>query len=187
MEGNQNQNNEPNNGAQNEPNGAQGQNNEPEKKYSEDEMNKIVEERLARERAKAKKDAEEAAKKAEAEKADAARRAKMTAEEKAADDLKKLQEENEQLKAAQLHVELSNEATAALKEAELTATTDMLDLVVGADSDSTKENVEKLKGIIDAAIKAHDAERAKGRTPAGTSGNGNAETPFSKHLDKWNS
>src|SRR5690606_17165595 len=74
--------------------------NKKEKLFTQEEVNRIVKERLAR----ALKDKEEAIKEAE-------KLAKMNAEQKREYELEKLRRENEQLKKAQLRYELGREAT----------------------------------------------------------------------------
>lgn len=98
-------------------------------------------------------------------KKEAEKLAKMNADQKAQYEQEKLRAENDELKAQVSRIELGKTATALLKEQKIEATQDILDFVVGSDADSTKANIDKFVGIIQAAIKAAEFERAKGKTP----------------------
>lgn len=138
-----------------------GDNNEPdgkkdelEKKYTDDDVNKIVQKKIAEERKKAEEQAKKEAKKA-----------KMSAEEKAKFEREELEKERDDLKKQILHHELSDKAAQMLKEQGISATPEMLAFVVGEDEEATEENVKKFVGVINDQQKLADEKRAKGKTP----------------------
>lgn len=147
---------------------------EPEKKYTDDEVNEIVKKKIAAERAKAKKEADEAAKKA-----------KMNAEEKQQYELQKANERIAELEAAELKHELSARAADLLKEEKIDATPEILHFVVGADEDATKENVDSFVSIIQAQLKAAEVERSKGSTPKKYDNPGSELTELDKRIAKY--
>lgn len=127
---------------------------EPEKKYTDEDVNKIVKKKIAEERKRAKEEAEKEAKKA-----------KMTAEEKAKFEKEELEKERDGLKEQLARRELSDKAAELFKEKEISATPEMLSFVVGEDEEKTAENVKKFVDIINGQLKLADEKRAKGKTP----------------------
>lgn len=152
--------------------------NSEEKKYSDADVDKIVSKKFA----KWKAESEQAVKDAKDE---AEKLAKMNAEQKQQYAMEKLQQENEQLKAQAVRVELGKTATELLREHKITATEDMLDFVVGTDADSTKANIDKFVEIINAQLKAAEVERATGDTPKRYQGGGEALTEIQKRIAKY--
>lgn len=118
-------------------------------------------------------------------KEEAVKLAKMNAEQKAAYELEKLQRENAELKALQARAEMSKAAAGLLKEANIEATADALDLVVSDTAEGTQANITKLSAIIEAQLKAADAERAKGRTPKSYEQNGHELSEIEKRIAKY--
>lgn len=118
---------------------------EPEKKYSDKDVDAIVNKKFA----KWKSEQEAAVKSAKAE---AEKLAKMNAEQKQRYELEKLQKENAELKAAAEKVELGRTATSILREHKIDATQDILDFVVGADVEDTKGRIDKLVSIINVPV-----------------------------------
>lgn len=125
-----------------------------EKKYTDADVNALIDKKFA----KWQKDQEK--KLAEAEKL-----AKMSEAEKREHELKELQEENERLKSQQTLSEMRSTASKLLKEKNVSATSDMLDFVATSDAEETKANIEKFVSIIEAAVKAAEVERNTGKTP----------------------
>lgn len=150
-----------------------------EKKYTDDDVNGIVEKKFAKWKAQHEKDLAEAKKEAE-------KLAKMNADQKKDYDMEKLKAENEKLKAEAARIELGKEATNILKEHEVDATQDILDFVVGKDADSTKSNIDKFVEIINVQVKAAEVKRAKGKTPKdfGDGGDGNI-SEIAKRIEKY--
>lgn len=150
-----------------------------EKKYTDKDVDEIVERKFAKWKAKHEEDLETAKK-------EAAKLAKMNADQKKDYELEKIKAENEELKADAAKIELGKEAAKILKESKIDATQDILDLVVGSDADSTKVNIDKFVEIIKAQIAAAEVERAKGKTPK-SYGNGGKDdrTEIQRRIEKY--
>lgn len=143
--------------------------NKKEKLFTQEEVNRIVKERLAR----ALKDKEEAIKEAE-------KLAKMNAEQKREYELEKLRRENEQLKKAQMRYELGREATKMLGEAGIMADDDVLSFVVRDDAEQTQQAVETFISLVDKLADMRMKEKLKGRPPKKDGQPGGFKNPFSK-------
>lgn len=113
--------------------------------------------------------------------------AKMNADQKKEYELEQIKAENERLKAENLANTLRAEASNRLEKAEITASKDMLDLVLGKDQDTTEANVDKLVAIIQAEVKKGEQKRATGSTPPSYKPNGGAMTEIEKRLAKYRS
>ncbi|GGP07291.1 DUF4355 domain-containing protein [Oceanobacillus neutriphilus] len=122
--------------------------------FTQKQVDKMIKDRLARE----KKDKEDAV--AEAEKL-----AKMNAEQKREYEFEKLQRENEELKAAQNKYELGKEATKMLAESSITATDEILDFVVREDAEKTGEAVKAFSELVDKIADERMTEKLKGKPP----------------------
>jgi hypothetical protein len=109
----------------------------------------------------------------------------MTAAQKLQHEMDQLKQENERLKEAQLRVELGRTASGLLKDQKIEATEDVLDLVIGPDEETTKANIEKLSGVIQAHLKAAEVERAKGTTPKQYGGNTEETSELAKRIAKY--
>lgn len=149
-----------------------------EKKYTDAEVDEIVDKKFAKWKAKHEKDLKDA--KAEAEKL-----AKMNADQKKDYEIEKLKAENEKLSAEAAKIELGKEATKILKDNKIDATQDMLDFVVGADAEATKANIDKFVGIIKAQLKAAEVERATGTTPRVYQNGGGETSEIMKRIEKY--
>lgn len=143
--------------------------NKTERLFTQEEVNRIVKDRLAR----ALKDKEEAIKEAE-------KLAKMNAEQKREYELEKLRRENEQLKKAQLRYELGREATKMLGEAGIMADDDVLSFVVRDDAEQTQEAVKTFISLVDKLADMRMKEKLKGRPPKKDGQQGGFKNPFSK-------
>ena len=158
------------------------------KTFTQDEVNKMIEKRLAREKAKLKAETEEAVKTAQAE---AAKLAKMNAdqkreyEEKKKDEqIAKQQEEIAKLKAETLRAELSRQVGSELQTEGYPATVDVMEFVVGRDAEETKARKDKFISIIQADRKAQAEKRATGTTPK-QYGEGQKTDPFASIMKKY--
>ena len=148
-----------------EPAGDENEPPEPEKKYTDDDVDEIVAKKFAK--WKAKEEERVKAAKEEAEKL-----AKMNADQKQKYKLEQLEAENAKLKEEAALLEMSKEATGLLKEKGIDATAEMLEFVVTTDAESTKANIDKLVNIIDGQLQRAERERAKGTPPPAFSGDG---------------
>lgn len=158
------------------------------KTFTQDEVNEMIKKRLAREKAKLKAETEEAVKTAQAE---AAKLAKMNAdqkreyEEKKKDEqIAKQQEEIAKLKAETLRAELSRQVGSELQSEGYPATVDVMEFVVGRDAEETKARKDKFISIIQADRKAQAEKRATGTTPK-QYGGGQKTDPFASIMKKY--
>ena len=158
------------------------------KTFTQDEVNEMIKKRLAREKAKLKAETEEAVKTAQAE---AAKLAKMNAdqkreyEEKKKDEqIAKQQEEIAKLKAETLRAELSRQVGSELQTEGYPATVDVMEFVVGKDAEETKARKDKFISIIQADRKAQAEKRATGTTPK-QYGGGQKTDPFASIMKKY--
>lgn len=158
-----------------------------EKKYTDADVDKIVERKLAQARKEQEKAVNEAREEAE-------KLAKMNREQKEQYEREKLQQsldekdaEIARLKQEAMRAELEKAATATLKEDhEITATQDMLDFVVGSNAKETNANIKKLVGIIQNDRKEQEERRARGRVPKAYRTDGKPEIdPYTAVAEKF--
>lgn len=150
-----------------------------EKKYSDDDVNDIVNKKFAIWKSEHEKEVAEA--KAEAEKL-----AKMNADQKKDYEIEKLKAENEQYKALQVRTELGKEASKQLKEKNIDATAEILDFVVGENAEATSKNIDSFVAIIEKQLALKEAERAKGKTPSSyNQGEQGTLSEFEKRIAKY--
>lgn len=133
---------------------------ETKKTFDEDQVEKIVKDRLAR----AEKDKQKAIQEAE-------KLAKMNADEKQKYEFEKLQRENEELKAAQNRYSLGREATKMLAASDIIADDETLEFVVRDDAEATKAAVTKFAALVEAKVDAAVKEKLKGTPPKKSNGN----------------
>lgn len=150
-----------------------------EKKYSDDDVNDIVNKKFAIWKSEHEKEVAEA--KAEAEKL-----AKMNADQKKDYEIEKLKAENEKYKALQVRTELGKEASKQLKEKNIDATAEILDFVVGENAEATSKNIDSFVAIIEKQLALKEAERAKGKTPNSyNQGDQRTLSEFEKRIAKY--
>lgn len=156
-----------------------------EKKFTQAQVDEMVKARLAREKEAQEKALEEA-------KAEAAKLAKMNEQQKQQYELEKQQKANEDLKAeieqlkkAQVRIELGKTATNLLREKNIDATEDILDFVVGADAESTKTNIDRFVKIVEEQVKKAEVARATGTTPRTYNNNGAQMSEIDKRIAKY--
>lgn len=128
---------------------------------------------------------EETNAKIETAKSEAEKLAKMNAEQKQQYEQDQLAKKYADLEAKYARIELTGVASNILKEKEIDATPDILDLVVGADAEATKKNIDKLAAVIEAQLKAAEIKRAKGNTPRSYKQEGGQLTEIQKRITKY--
>ena len=117
----------------------QEKNKAPEKKYSDKDLNAIIDKRFARWKADQEK-----------EKAEAERLADMNAQERAEAERDKVQKELDELKAKNAIAEMTNEARKMCTEHNINVGDDLLSVLVNQDADKTKKAVrESILNITD--------------------------------------
>ena len=130
----------------------------PEPKYTDEDVDKIIAKRLDR----WQKDQE--AKQKEAE-----RLAAMSAEERANEEIKKLKAQIKTYEQAETRHAMAAQVEKELKEANLTASADMVDMLVRETAEETNAAIKAYVANMEAMQKQWDVERSKGKAkPAAT-------------------
>lgn len=130
----------------------------PELKYTDEDVDKIIAKRLDR----WQKDQE--AKQKEAE-----RLAAMSAEERANEEIKKLKAQIKTYEQAEMRHAMAAQVEKELKEANLTASADMVDMLVRETAEETNAAIKAYVANMEAMQKQWDVERSKGKSkPAAT-------------------
>ena len=120
------------------------------KKYSDEDVNKILNKKFAEwEKKQAKKISE------------AEKLANMTAEEQ----LKELQSELESMKKDKTRSELASAARSILSESDIQVPDNLIANLIGEDAEATKENVAAFSKVFKAAVQEGVKEALKGKTP----------------------
>lgn len=127
---------------------------QPEKKYTQEELEEIIKARVAREKKATEKAVEEAAK-----------LAKMNEEEKREFEYEKLQEELAELKRKDAYYGLSREASKMLAEHDIQANDELLQLVVKDDAEGTQTAVNAFVELVNVKIEQGVQKALSGRTP----------------------
>ena len=133
------------------------------KTFTQEEVDKIIKERLAREKSKAEREQEEAKK-----------LAKMNADEKAKYEHDKLVEELNQLKAEKSRRELQDTARGLLQEKNID--TDLLEFLDYTDAETCKASIDKLSSAWNKAIEKAVNDRIKTNTVPKMANNNNTIT-----------
>lgn len=150
-----------------------------EKKHSDNDVDRIVKSKYAKWKADYDKELNEA-------KEEAAKLAKMNAEQKQKYELDKITAENEKLKKQMARIELEKTSAGLLAEKNIDATQEILDFVVGDDAETTNANIDKFVKIVEAQVKKAEIARATGTTPRNITNNGNTMSEFDKRIAKYN-
>lgn len=124
----------------------------PELKYTDEDVDKIIAKRLDR----WQKDQE--AKQKEAE-----RLAAMSAEERANEEIKKLKAQIKTYEQAETRHAMAAQVEKELKEANLTANADMVDMLVRETAEETNAAIKAYVANMEAMQKQWDVERSKGK------------------------
>lgn len=150
------------------------ENTKPELKYSDEDVDRIVSKRLAREREQAKKEKEEAEKLAE-----------MNATQKAEYKAEQLEKELAEYKRKDALAEMSKVARKMLTEKDINISDELLSMMVTTDAQETKTNIEGFakmyKDSVEAAVKA----RLRGEAPRRSSGNDAPVSEIEKRIKKY--
>ena len=134
---------------------------EPEKKYSDEDVNNIIDKKFAKwqkekdEALKAKEDAIEEAKKLE----------KMNAEEKQEHERKKLEEELAEYKRKDQFYQLSKEASKMLSEHNIHADDELLSFVVKDDAEATQAAVNTFVTMFNDKVEDGVKQALSGKSP----------------------
>lgn len=134
--------------------GKGGQDDAAAKKYTDDDVNRIVKDKLEKYKKKQAAELDEAAKLAE-----------MNAQQKAEYERDKLKQEIGELRAEIALSGMSKTARQMLKERSINADDELINMLVAKDAETTKENVDKFTKLFADAVEKSVNERIKGKTP----------------------
>lgn len=138
---------------------------EPEKKYTDEDVNRIVQERLKRER----------------EKADEAKKLEnMTAQERAEHERDALKKELDELKKADALNKMAQEARKMLSNEKINVSDGLVNLMVTSEAKTTKENVDNFIKMFKAAVQDAVKDSLRGKAPT----TGGSSTLTRAELDK---
>ena len=127
---------------------------QPEKKYTQEELEEIIKARVAREKKATEKAVEEASK-----------LAKMNEEEKREFEYQKLQEELAELKRKDAYYGLSREASKMLAEHDIQANDGLLQVLVQDDAEGTQQAVNAFVELVNTKVEQGVQKALSGRTP----------------------
>lgn len=127
---------------------------ETEKTFTQDEVNKIVQDRLAKEKAKNEKAQEEAKK-----------LAKMNAEQKNQYMMEQLQKELEEYKNKEAKNDMIKEANSMLKDNDINLPDEVVAMLIGDNAEDTKMCVDSFSKAFKTAVERAVNEKLKGKTP----------------------
>lgn len=147
---------------------------EPEKKYTDEDVDRIVKGRLAREREQAEE------KRKEAEKL-----AAMNATQKAEYERDQLKKELEELKRKDALAEMSKEARKMLSDKGINIPDDLLSRLVTTDAQETKQAVDGFAKMYTEAVEAAVKARLKGEPPRVGSGPSTPVSEIQKRINKY--
>lgn len=142
---------------------AEGKENEPkpEKKYSDDDVDKILNKKFAAWEKKKQKEVDEAKKLAD-----------MNAKEKAEYERDKLQKELDELKRKDSLSEMTKTARKMLSDEGVSVSDDLLSMVVSTDAEKTKAAVDAFAKAFNGAVEAAVKEKLRGNPPKKGTGGG---------------
>ena len=147
---------------------------EPEKKYTDDDVDRIVKNRLAREREQAKKEKEEAEKLAE-----------MNATQKAEYERDQLKKELAELKRKDALSEMTKVARKMLSDKEINVPDELLAMMVTTDAQETKTAIDGFAKLYKEAVDAAVKDRLRGEPPRRGSGAATPMSEIQKRINKY--
>lgn len=145
-----------NNGVKNENNGA---------KYTDADVDRILNQKFAKWEANKQKEIDEAA-----------RLANMTSEEKRQAEMKTLQAKIAELEAKDNKAKMSEVARTMMSEADVSAPTEILNLLVADSAEATKTSVEAYINAFQSEVKKAVKAQLSGKSPSNSNGNPSALT-----------
>lgn len=146
----------------------------PDLKYSDEDVDRIVKSRLAREREQAKKEKEEAEKLAE-----------MNATQKAEYERDQLKKELAELKRKDALSEMTKVARKMLTEKDINIPDELLSLMVTTDATETKQAVDGFAKLYKESVEAAVKARLKGEPPRAGAGGSSPVSEIDKRIKKY--
>lgn len=147
----------------------------PEAKYTDEDVDRIVSKRLAREREQAKKEKEEAEKLAE-----------MNATQKAEYERDQLKKELAELKRKDALSEMTKVARKMLSDKDINAPDELLSMMVTTDAQETKTAIDAFSKLYKEAVEAGVKARIRGETPRVGSAPSTPVSEIQKRINKYN-
>ena len=126
------------------------QSKDTDKTFTQEEVNQMIKDRVAREQKKAE---------------EAAKLAKMNKDQKAEYEREKMEKELQQLRAEKATNEMRSEARAMLKEKNIDASDELLNFVVKEDANGTKESVDAFVDLLNGMVKTQVKEALRQESP----------------------
>lgn len=126
----------------------------PEAKYTDEDLNKLINKKFAEWQEKKEKELTEAKKLAE-----------MNAQERAEHERDEMKRQLETLMKQQSLTEMTKTARAMLTEKEINVSDDLLSMLVSEDADKTKSTIDSFVELFQGAVKSAVADALKGNTP----------------------
>ena len=126
----------------------------PEAKYTDEDLNKLINKKFAEWQEKKEKELTEAKKLAE-----------MNAQERAEHERDEMKRQLETLMKQQSLTEMTKTARAMLTEKEITVSDDLLSMLVSEDADKTKSTIDSFVELFQGAVKSAVANALKGNIP----------------------
>lgn len=123
-------------------------------KYTDDDLDKIINKKFAEWQEKKQKEIDEAKK-----------LAGMSAQEKTEHELNETKQQLEMLMKQQTLTEMSKTARSILSEKNINVSDDLLSMLVSSDADKTKSNIDSFVTLFQSSVKSAVAEALKGNVP----------------------
>lgn len=144
-------------------------------KYSDADVNKIIDKKFAEWQKKQQKEIDEAQKLAE-----------MNATQKAEYERDQLQKELDEYKKQASLAEMSKTARKMLSENNITISDELLSVLVSTDAEATKTAVDSFTRLFNEAVDNAVKEKARGTTPKVVVNNSDAMSEIEKRIAKYN-
>lgn len=145
------------------------------KTFTQEELDKIISDRTTRAVTKALQDRDDASNEAE-------RMKNLTKQQRADLEKEKLQKRIDELEAKQVRTEMSGQARAKLAELDVTATDDVINLLVTDKAETTIANVQMYAKAIETAVEKRYQKDRIGGTPGSTAGSAGKEQTLGERL-----
>ena len=134
--------------------GSVSEQDEPEKKYTDDDVDKLIAKKYAEWQKKHEKKASEAE-----------RLAKMSAEEKAEERMKSLEKRIAEYEKKSVRDGMVKQARSILNEKNIHVSDELIANLIGEDAETTKASVDNFVSLFNDAVENALKERLKGKTP----------------------
>lgn len=152
-----------------------------EKKYSDDDLNRIIKGKKAEWQKSLEKEVE-ATKAAERE---AAKLEKMDAQQKAEYKAERLQKELDEYKRKDTLAEMSKTARKMLSEGGISVSDELLTMLVTTDAEQTKTAVDSFSKLFKEAVESAVKDRLRGETPKAGTGSAAPISEIEKRIKKY--